>query len=149
YDGRLFMPLDEAAVTRAAQEMKAAGLSSVGISAIFSPLDPSHERRAAELVAEVIPDATITCSSDLGRIGLLERENAGLLNAALAYLARETIAAFEKAIADSGIAAPLFITQNDGTVAEASQARRPPGYTFASGGTHSMHGRGTLSRPAR
>ena len=31
--------------------MKAAGLKSVGISSIFSPLDPSHERRAAELVA--------------------------------------------------------------------------------------------------
>ncbi|MBS0524283.1 MAG: hydantoinase/oxoprolinase family protein [Proteobacteria bacterium] len=145
YDGRLFMPLDEAAVTRAAEEMKAAGLKSVGISAIFSPLDPGHERRAAELVAKVIPDAVITCSSDLGRIGLLERENAGLLNAALADLARDTIAAFEKAIADSGIAAPLFITQNDGTVAEASQARRLPVYSFASGATNSMRGAAYLS----
>ena len=106
YDGRPFMPLDEAAVTRAAQEMKAKGLKSVGISSIFSPLDPSHERRAAELVTAVIPDAIITCSSDLGRIGLLERENAGLLNAALADLSRDTIAAFENAIRDSGIAAP-------------------------------------------
>ena len=34
---------------KAAEEMKAAGLKSVGISSIFSPLDPSHERRAAEL----------------------------------------------------------------------------------------------------
>ncbi|HZY54315.1 MAG TPA: hydantoinase/oxoprolinase N-terminal domain-containing protein, partial [Reyranella sp.] len=145
YDGRLFMPLDEAAVTKAAGEMKAAGLKSVGISAIFSPLDPGHERRAAELVSKIIPDAVITCSSDLGRIGLLERENAGLLNAALADLARDTIAAFEKAIADSGIAAPLFITQNDGTVAEAAQARRLPVYSFASGATNSMRGAAYLS----
>jgi len=145
YDGRLFMPLDEAAITKAAQEMKAAGLKSVAISAIFSPLDPTHERRAAELVTQVIPEANITCSSDLGRIGLLERENAGLLNAALADLARDTIAAFEKAIRDSGIAAPLFITQNDGTVAEASQARRLPVYSFASGATNSMRGAAYLS----
>jgi N-methylhydantoinase A/oxoprolinase/acetone carboxylase beta subunit len=145
YDGRPFMPLDEAAVTKAAQEMKAAGLKSVGISSIFSPLDPSHERRAAELVAEVLPEAAITCSSDLGRIGLLERENAGLLNAALAELARDTIAAFEKAIRDSGIAAALFITQNDGTVAEAAQARRLPVYSFASGATNSMRGAAYLS----
>ena len=145
YDGRLFMPLDEAAVTRAAEEMKAKGLKSVAISAVFSPLDPGHERRAAELVAKVIPDAVITCSSDLGRIGLLERENAGLLNAALADLARETIAAFEKSIRDSGIAAPLFITQNDGTVAEATQARRLPVYSFASGATNSMRGAAYLS----
>jgi N-methylhydantoinase A/oxoprolinase/acetone carboxylase beta subunit len=145
YDGRPFMPLDEAAVTKAAQEMKAKGLKSVGISSIFSPLDPSHERRAAELVTAVIPDAIITCSSDLGRIGLLERENAGLLNAALADLSRDTIAAFENSIRDSGIAAPLFITQNDGTVAEASQARRLPVYSFASGATNSMRGAAYLS----
>jgi N-methylhydantoinase A/oxoprolinase/acetone carboxylase beta subunit len=145
YDGRLFMPLDEAAVTKAAQEMKAAGLKAVGISAIFSPLDPSHERRAAELVAAVIPDAAITCSSELGRIGLLERENAGLLNAALADLAHATIAAFESAIRESGLSAPLFITQNDGTVAEASQARRLPVYSFASGATNSMRGAAYLS----
>ena len=145
YDGRPFMPLDEAAVVKAAQEMKAAGLRAVGISSIFSPLDPGHERRAAELVAAIVPDAAITCSSDLGRIGLLERENAGLLNAALADLARDAIAAFEQAIRESGIAAPLFITQNDGTVAEAGQARRLPVYSFASGATNSMRGAAYLS----
>src|SRR4029450_12437122 len=126
YDGRLFMPLDEAAVTKAAGARKPKGLKSVPISSISPPLHPSHEKRAAELVAAQLPDAVITCSSDLGRIGLLERENAGLLNAALADLSRDTIAAFEKAIADSGIEAPLFITQNDGTVAEAHQGRRRP-----------------------
>ena len=145
YDGRPFMPLDEAAVIKAAKEMKAAGLKSIGISSTFSPLDPSHEKRAAELVAAEIPDAAITCSADLGRIGLLERENAGLLNAALADLARDTIAAFDRAIRDSGIAAPLFITQNDGTVVEAAQARRLPVYSFASGATNSMRGAAYLS----
>ena len=145
YDGRPFMPLDGGAVRLAAREMKAKGLRSVAISAIFSPLDPSHEREAAAIVAQENPGALITCSSDLGRIGLLERENAGLLNAALADLARDTIAAFEAAITSSGIAAPLFITQNDGTVAEAAQARRLPVYSFASGATNSMRGAAYLS----
>ncbi len=60
------MPLDEAAVTKGCAGDEGAGLTSVGISSIFSPLDPSHERRAAELVQQVIPDAVVTCSSDLG-----------------------------------------------------------------------------------
>ncbi|MGF4258359.1 hydantoinase/oxoprolinase N-terminal domain-containing protein, partial [Klebsiella pneumoniae] len=98
YDGRPFMPLDRDAVTAAAREMKAKGLTAVAISSIFSPLDPTHEHEAAAIVLAEVPDAVITCSSELGRIGLLERENAGLLNAALTDLARETIAAFEKAI---------------------------------------------------
>jgi N-methylhydantoinase A/oxoprolinase/acetone carboxylase beta subunit len=145
YDGRPFMPLDEAAIAAAARAVKAAGLRSVAISAIFSPIDPTHEKRAAEIVAAELPDVPITCSHELGRIGLLERENAALLNAALAELSRETIQAFERAIRESGIDAPLFITQNDGTVAEAAVAQRFPVYSFASGATNSMRGAAYLS----
>ena len=55
YDGRPFMPLDVEAVRRAARAMKAKALTSVAISAIFSPLDGSHEHQAA---------ATATWSAD-------------------------------------------------------------------------------------
>ena len=145
YDGRPFMPLDRAAVAAAAREMRAKGIIAVAISSVFSPLDPSHEKEAAAIIAAEHPQAVITISSDLGRIGLLERENAGLLNAALTDLARDTIAAFEQAIRESGIAAPLFITQNDGTVAEAHLAMKLPVYSFASGATNSMRGAAYLS----
>ncbi|MDQ4061834.1 MAG: hydantoinase/oxoprolinase family protein, partial [Pseudomonadota bacterium] len=145
YDGRVFMPLDAQAIRQAARDMADRGIRSVAISAIFSPLDPSHEHAAAAIVAEEIPGAAVTCSSDLGRIGLLERENAALLNAALADLAQETVAGFEAALRDSGLAAPLYITQNDGTVAEAAQAMRLPVYSFASGATNSMRGAAYLS----
>jgi N-methylhydantoinase A/oxoprolinase/acetone carboxylase beta subunit len=145
YDGRPFMSLDRDAVRAAAREMRERGLEAVAISAIFSPLDPGHEREAAEIVRAEHPVATITCSSELGRIGLLERENAALLNAALGHLARATIAAFAAAMRDSGVVAPLFITQNDGTVAEAGQAVKLPVYSFASGATNSMRGAAYLS----
>ena len=100
YDGRAFMPLDRAALRDAARRIGDRGIRSVAIAAIFSPLDPGHEREAAAIVAEEIPGCAVTCSADLGRIGLLERENAALLNAALADLAATTVAAFEQAIAD-------------------------------------------------
>ncbi len=146
YDGRPIMPLDETAIRRTARQMRDEGLRSVAISAIFSPIDSRHEQRAGEIMVEEIPDAAITLSSDLGRIGLLERENAALLNAALSDLARETIAAFNQAIRDSDITAPLYITQNDGTVAEAATAMRFPVYSFASGATNSMRGAAYLSQ---
>jgi N-methylhydantoinase A/oxoprolinase/acetone carboxylase beta subunit len=146
YDGRPIMPLDEAAIRQTARRMGDKGLRAVAITAIFSPIDDGHERRAAEIVAEEIPEAAITLSSDLGRIGLLERENAALLNAALSDLARVTIVAFNQALRDSGITAPLYITQNDGTVAEAAMAMRFPVYSFASGATNSMRGAAYLSQ---
>jgi N-methylhydantoinase A/oxoprolinase/acetone carboxylase beta subunit len=145
YDGRPFMPLDTGGLKAAARTIRAKGLHSVAVSSSFSPLDPSCETTAREILAEICPDVAVTLSHDLGRIGLLERENAALLNAALHDLAVTTVAAFRKAIADSGIDAPLFLTQNDGTVMQAEIATAFPVMSFASGATNSMRGAAYLS----
>jgi N-methylhydantoinase A/oxoprolinase/acetone carboxylase beta subunit len=145
YDGRPFMPLDIAGLKQAARTIKDKGLRSVAISSSFSPLDPSCEITAREIFADICPEVAVTLSHDLGRIGLLERENAALLNAALHDLAVTTVAAFRKAIADSGIDAPLFLTQNDGTVMQAEIATAFPVMSFASGATNSMRGAAYLS----
>lgn len=145
YDGRPFMPLDLSALKAAARAIRDKGIRSVGISSIFSPLDPSCEITAREILAELCPDAAVTLSHDLGRIGLLERENAALLNASLHDLAATTVAGFRKAIAESGIDAPLFLTQNDGTVMQAELAVAFPVMSFASGATNSMRGAAHLS----
>lgn len=145
YDGRPILPLDEDAVREAAIQMRDQGLTAIAIASIFSPIDADHEQRAAFIISDEIPDAVITLSSDLGRIGLLERENVALLNAALSGLAVQTINAFEAALHQGGINAPLYITQNDGTVVEAATAIRFPVYSFASGATNSMRGAAYLS----
>jgi N-methylhydantoinase A/oxoprolinase/acetone carboxylase beta subunit len=145
YDGRELMPFDEAGMRAAARDIRERGILSVGVSAVFSPLDPAHEERARAILAEECPDVAVTRSHDLGRIGLLERENAALLNAALTDLARVTIAGFREAIRASGIAAPLYITQNDGTVMSGEMAMALPVMSFASGATNSMRGAAFLS----
>ena len=146
YDGRLFMPLDEAAVREAAQRIRDSGVRAVGITATFSPLSAEHELRAAEIIREVDPGLAVTLSHRLGRMGLLERENVTLLNACLSQLGRSTIAAFREALRTSGIAAPFYLTQNDGTVMLAEVAAEFPVYSFASGPTNSMRGAAFLSR---
>jgi N-methylhydantoinase A/oxoprolinase/acetone carboxylase beta subunit len=145
YDGRPIMPFDEAGMREAARQIRDKGLRAVAIAAVFSPLDPSHEERARAILADECPEASVTLSHHLGRIGLLERENAALLNAALSDLARVTIAGFRDAIAASHIAAPLYLTQNDGTVMSAETAMALPVMSFASGATNSMRGAAFLS----
>ena len=145
YDGRPIVPFDEAGMRRAARQIRASGIRSVAVTAIFSPVDGACEERARAILAQECPDAAVTLSRDLGRIGLLERENAALLNAALIDLARKTVAGFTAAIAASGIDAPLFLTQNDGTVMTAEAAAALPVITFASGPTNSMRGAAFLS----
>jgi N-methylhydantoinase A/oxoprolinase/acetone carboxylase beta subunit len=145
YDGREFMPFDEAGMREAARQIREAGLRAVAVAASFSPLDASHEARAGAILAKECSDAAVTLSHTLGRIGLLERENAALLNAALSDLARVTIAGFRDAIAASRIDAPLYLTQNDGTVMSAETAMALPVMSFASGATNSMRGAAFLS----
>ncbi|MSP02513.1 MAG: hydantoinase/oxoprolinase family protein [Acetobacteraceae bacterium] len=145
YDGRPIMPLDEIAIGVAARHMRAEGIEAVAISSIFSPLDPAMEVRAGDIMRDVLPGASITLSHQLGRIGLLERENVALLNASLSGLARITVRAMLDALKAAGIAAPLFITQNDGTVVRAEQAERFPVLSFASGPTNSMRGAAFLT----
>jgi len=145
YDGRPIVPLDGAAVRDAARRMADAGIGSVGITSVFSPLTAECEQEAERIVREELPGASITLSRDLGRIGLLERENVTLLNACLQALARRATEAFTEALRQSGIEAPLYLTQNDGTIMRAELARRFPVYSFASGPTNSMRGAAFLS----
>ena len=145
YDGRPIVPFDETGMRRIARQIRESGIRAVAVAAIFSPLDPSGEEWARAIVAEECPDAAVTVSHQLGRIGLLERENAALLNAALIDLAKATVAGFTAAIEASGITAPLYLTQNDGTVMPAAMAAALPVMSFASGATNSMRGAAFLS----
>jgi N-methylhydantoinase A/oxoprolinase/acetone carboxylase beta subunit len=146
YDGRPIVPFDAAGMREAARRIEGSGIRSVAIASIFSPLNGSCETEAEAILHDVCPDVAVTLSHHLGRLGLLERENVTLLNACLRDLARSTTAAFVDALAASGIRAPLYLTQNDGTVMLASEALVYPVYSFASGPTNSMRGAAFLSK---
>lgn len=145
YDGSPFLALDEEAVRNAAVQIRDRGLRSIAICGVFSPVNAEHEEHAAAIIREVCPDMSITCSSALGRIGLLERENVALLNAALVHLARRVTDAIVAAARELGVAAPLYFSRNDGTIASIEDTVRQPVYSFACGATNSMRGGAFLS----
>jgi N-methylhydantoinase A/oxoprolinase/acetone carboxylase beta subunit len=146
FDGRPIVPFDTKGMRDAARRIRTAGITSVAVTSVFSPLNASCEDQAAEILREECPGLAVTLSHRLGRIGLLERENATLLNACLIDLARRTTRAFTDALRASGIAGPLYLTQNDGTVMLAEVAEAYPVYSFASGPTNSMRGAAFLSK---
>lgn len=145
YDGRPLMPLDEKAIAEAGRAIKQSGVTAVAISSVFSPLTDVCEQRAHDILKQQNPKLRISLSNRFGRIGLLERENVTILNASLQDLSAAAILAFESAIDASGVRAPLYITQNDGTVTSAAIARETPVFGFASGPTNSMRGAAFLS----
>ena len=145
FDGRIISPLDEAELRGIAADIAAKGINSVAISSVFSPVSSEMEKRAGEIMADALPGAHITLSADIGRIGLLERENAAIMNGCLRDLSRHVVQAFRKALADVGFTGRFYLTQNDGTLMDAAFAERFPVLTFASGPTNSMRGAAFLS----
>ncbi|MBW4718502.1 hydantoinase/oxoprolinase N-terminal domain-containing protein [Saccharothrix obliqua] len=145
FDGRHIAELDEAELRRAAEDMGRAGIRSVAITSVFSPVNAEFETRAAEIIAAELPGAAISLSHEIGRIGLLERENATIVNAALRELAAGIVDGLAASVAGAGISAPLYLSQNDGTLMDVDFARRYPVATFASGPTNSMRGAAVLS----
>jgi N-methylhydantoinase A/oxoprolinase/acetone carboxylase beta subunit len=145
FDGREISKFDPDEIRRAAQDISAKGITAIAVSSVFSPVNPSMEQEAAAILEAEVPGASATLSSEIGRIGLLERENAAILNACLRSLASDTVAAFRRAIKELGITAPLYLTQNDGTLMSADFAEQYPVLTFASGPTNSMRGAAFLS----
>lgn len=145
FDGRKISDFNPEEVEAAANDIAAKGIRAVAITGVFSPVNPDQEEQAAEIVQRIVPDAMVTRSAEIGRISLLERENAAILNSCLRDLANRTVDAFERAIQELGIAAPLYLTQNDGTLMVADFARDFPVLTIASGPTNSMRGAAFLS----
>lgn len=126
FDGRELSPFDETEITCIARNIQEKGITAVAVSSVFSPVNGTHEERAAEIVRDLIPEVDVTLSHLIGRMGLLERENAAILNASLGALARTTVAGFKAALAEVGITAPFYINQNDGTLMNADFAAGHP-----------------------
>ena len=146
FDGRHIAELDPDELRRHAGDMMKHGVRSVAISSVFSPVSNEFELRAAEILqSELGDDVAISMSHEIGRIGLLERENATIINAALRELAASIVDGLSGAVAGHGISAPLYLSQNDGTLMDVEFARRYPVATFASGPTNSMRGAALLS----
>lgn len=140
YDGRPLAGLDDAEVDAVVRELKHKRISAVAISSAFSPMIPEPEARIAGRIRAEIPDIRMTQSHKIGRLGLLERENAALLNSALLEFADRVVSSFAKALTERGLKCQFFVSQNDGTLMDAEFVRNYPALTFASGPTNSIRG---------
>jgi N-methylhydantoinase A/oxoprolinase/acetone carboxylase beta subunit len=145
FDGRVIAPIRPEELEDVLRDIEARGVREAAIISVFSPIDASMEEEIEAHLRSRFPGLGITLSHSLGRIGLLERENTAILNACLRPLAKRTIRALESATRTLGLTAPMYLTQNDGTLMSVTQAERFPVLTFASGPTNSMRGAAFLS----
>ena len=145
FDGRPISSLDEAELRAVGEQLRSTGARAIAVCGVFSPINPQMEEAAAAILHAAVPDAEIAVSHEIGRLGLLERENATILNASLQRLAKRLVAGTISALGECRMNAPLYFTQNDGTLIAADRVVRYPVMTINAGPTNSMRGAAILS----
>lgn len=145
FDGRDIAPFDADAVARFCRQVGAEA-EGVAITSVFAPVSARHELAAAEIVRrELGTDTDISLSHKIGTVGLLERENATVLNAALVSVAADVALAMRSALAAHQLQPATFFAQNDGTLMALDQALQYPVLTIGSGPANSIRGAAFLS----
>lgn len=139
FDGIRIAQLDETAIAAFAREVSSRA-EAVAIIAVFSPVDPRDEQRAAAIMRAELGEIPISTSHEIGSMGLLERENATILNAALSGSVAACAAALRVAVRRHGMDAECYLAQNDGTQMALVYSTRFPVLLIGSGPATSMRG---------
>ncbi len=146
YNGVPISTPEREEIKEALYQLQEHGIESLAVSGAFSPVNDDQENLVKEFAIEIFgKDFPITLSNEIGSIGLIERENAAVLNAAIRKLAEKAYGGFQDVLKKHGINADLFITQNDGTLMSIEYAKKYPVLTIASGPTNSLRGAAFLS----
>jgi N-methylhydantoinase A/oxoprolinase/acetone carboxylase beta subunit len=146
FDGKEISSIDEEEIKNAALKMKGK-VDAVAISCVFSPVKSEHEYKAAGIIRKVLGDIPISLSNEIASMGLLERENAAILNSALMNTAKLVTDGFVNALKEEGIKnAKVYLCQNDGTLMNVEYTKKFPILTVACGPTNSIRGASFLSK---
>lgn len=144
FDGRVISALDEDEIRSILRSMEGS-IDSLAITGIFSKSNPQQELTVAKWAKEELNNISVTLSHNIGGLGILERENATIINASLQRIAKQMATSFEQAVAKYDIDAQLYFGQNDGTLMSIDHARQYPVRTIACGPTNSIRGAGALT----
>lgn len=145
-DGREIVAFDGSGMARFLGSL-AEPVEAVAITSVFAPVSAEHELAAEQLVRrELGPHPHVSLSHEIGALGLLERENATVLNEALVGAAHGVAKALTAALSANGLGdAIVYFAQNDGTLMALDYALHFPVLTIGSGPANSIRGAAYLT----
>jgi N-methylhydantoinase A len=114
-DGSIRTPLNEDDVRAACQFFIEERIESIAISFVWSVLNQSHERRAAEIVRELMPYVALTIGSELyPQVREYTRTSTAVVNAYLAPILSRYVAAVDEYFRKLGAKFPVRYFQSNG-----------------------------------
>ncbi len=117
-DGSIRTAMNDDDVRDACRLFLKEGVETVAISFVWSVLNTKHEKRAAEIVREMMPDAILTVGSELyPQIREYTRSSTAVANAYLAPVMRKYVGAVDQYFQKLGARQPVRYFQSNGGLA--------------------------------
>ncbi len=133
-EGDELAPLDHDDLRRASERIRSEKVRSVAIAFLFSYVDPSHELAAAGVLAELLPEVSVSLSHQVATEWReYERTASTVMDAYIAPSVSRYMADLSTRLNDRGMEAPLRVMQSNGGVISAHSASERPLQTLLSG----------------
>jgi len=134
YQGNVLKKLDEDAVKRIGQEIRGKGVMAIAICYYFSFVNPTHEHRTKEILQEMLPDVSISVSSEiLPIIREYERLSTTTVNAYIMPMMQAYLGNLRDKLTAQGYRKDYYIMQSGGGIMSSKLAALRPVYTIDSG----------------
>lgn len=126
-EGSVEIPLNEDDVRAVVERIRASGAKAVAVALMWSVVNPAHELRIGALLAELLPDVSVSLSHRVAPvIGEYRRTSATALDASLKPVLRLQIRGLEERLAASGFAGqPTFVCSNGGRTSSIEITEKP------------------------
>ncbi|MFO1038299.1 MAG: hydantoinase/oxoprolinase family protein [Geminicoccaceae bacterium] len=149
YRGRVIVPLDEAAVEAAAQRLLADGCEAVVVHFLHAYADPTHERRAGEIVRRVWPNGYVTLAHELlSEYREFERGTTAAVNASVQPVLERYVSRLQRGLEEKGFAGELLVMQGNGGTVSARRVALEAAKTVMSGPASGVMAAAWIARQA-
>ncbi len=133
-DGSILQELDEAFVRKLVGELRDKGIKAIGVCYLNSFRNPAHEKRTAEIIAEVAPQVRVSLSSEVvAEIREFQRTSTTLANVYVQERVSDYLAQLQARLDEIGFRGSFFVMLSSGGIATRETASRFPVRLLESG----------------
>ena len=133
-DGSILENLDEAFVRKLVGELSGKGIKAIGICYLNSFRNPVHEKRTAEIIAEVAPQIRVSLSSEVvAEIREFQRTSTTLANVYVQERVSDYLAQLQARLDEIGFRGSFFVMLSSGGIATRETSARFPVRLLESG----------------
>ena len=132
--GRVLVALNEDDVRAAVARLRAQGVQAIAVCYLFSFVNPAHERRTREIIAEIAPEISVSLSSDVDpTFREYERLCVTGFDAYLGPVVKRYLAGLADTLRGLGVPGVPLIMRSRGGIVSAALAAQQPVTLFLSG----------------